>query len=394
MKIIKLCSLLVLSLLILTQSSQAAESDADRLLNFLIEKKVVTDEDAAVYRADLAAKQQDDKEAQKEFFVIAGKPIKLSGYTQLRYLSDKSKNDAFDIRRLRLNFQGDITERFDYRTQVEFGAGTSSATTGAQTYAVTLLDAIIGYKVNPYLKLSLGQTFIPFSLENLTSNTKLETINRSQVVEALVARGTDVIGNQNGRDIGIQAFGSILANNLIDYAFGVFNGSGINKSDLNEQKDFIGRLVFHPLKEWSIGGSYYAGRYTLATVTTGTNTAPLRKYDRDRAGAELAYVKGTFSLKGEYIIGNDGVSTGPTNRAGWYLQTGYFFVPSKFQGVFKFDTYDPNIKVYKDQKNVYTLGGNWYFNKWAFLQINYELKDDLSKEVDNNALTSQFTLQF
>lgn len=391
MRVIRVFSLLVFSFLAITGVSLAAESEADRLLNFLIEKKVVTLEDAAVYRADLAVKQQEDKEAQKEFFVVSGKPIKLAGYIQARYQNDKSKNDGFDLRRVRLDLKGDVTERFDYRTQVEFGGGTSSSTTGGQTYATTLLDAIIGYKVNPYLKLSAGQFFIPFSLENLTSNTKLETINRSQVVEALSARSTDAIGNQNGRDIGVQASGSILPKsqfNQLDYAFGIFNGSGINKTDLNEQKDFVGRLVYHPLKEWSLGGSYYAGRYTLAA------TGLARKYDRDRIGAEFAYVKDPFSIRGEYIIGNDGISSGPVNKAGWYLQTGYYLIPKKFQGVFKFDTYDPNIKVYKDQKNVYTVGGNWYFNKAAFLQVNYELKDEQGKEIDNNALIGQFTLQF
>ncbi len=73
-----------------------------------------------------------------------------------------------------------------------------------------LLDAILGYKVTSSLKINIGQFFIPFSQENITSNTKLETINRSQVVEALTTRGKDVIGNQNGRDIGIQVSGSIV----------------------------------------------------------------------------------------------------------------------------------------------------------------------------------------
>jgi phosphate-selective porin len=375
MKVVRFFSLLVFSFLFLTPVSQAAESDVDRLLDLLVEKKVVTAEDATLFKADLAIKKQEEKETQKEFLVVAGKPIKISGYTQLRYRQDKSINDTFDIRRARLNIQGDITERFDYRTQIEFG-GT----------AVNLLDAIIGYKVNPYVKLTLGQTFIPFSLENLTSNTKLETINRSQVVEALVARGSDVIGNQNGRDIGIQAGGSILPKedyNLVDYAFGIFNGSGINKSDTNEQKDFVGRLVFRPLKALSAGASYYAGRYTLTAT-------PARIDGRHRYGLEFAYAQDPVSFRGEYIKGNDGA----VNKDGWYVQAGYFFIPKKFQGVFKFDTYDPNTKLDNNESTVYTLGGNWYFNKWAFLQVNYELKDERAKEIGNNALTGQFTLQF
>ncbi len=374
-RIFLIFSWMSVSLLVLTPLSFAAESDVDRLLDLLIEKKVLTTEEATAFRADLAVKKQEETEKQKEFLVIAGKPIKISGYTQIRYRQDKSINDTFDIRRARLDLKGDITERFDYRTQVEFG-GTSRP---------FLLDATIGYKVNPYLKLTAGQFKIPFSQENLISSSKLETTNRSQVVEALVARGSDVIGNQNGRDIGIQASGSLFTKedyNLLDYAFGIFNGSGINTSDKDDQKDCVGRLVYHPLMDWSVGASYYNGYGSWGT--------PLRKNNRDRVGGEFAYVHDLISLKGEYIRGNDGA----TEKDGWYLQAGYFFIPQKFQAVFKFDTYDPDTKVRKNETDVFTLGGNWYFNKWAFLQVNYELKDERGKERNNNALIAQLTLQF
>lgn len=376
MRIIPVIGWLLVSFLVLTPISFAAESDVDKLLDLLVEKGVVAQEDAAGFRADLAVKKQEEKETQKEFVVIAGKPIKISGYSQVRYRQDKTiDNDGFDIRRVRLDIKGDVTERFDYRLQADF-AGSSAK----------VLDATIGYKVNPSLKLTVGQFKIPFSQENLISSPKLETINRSQVVEALVARGSDVIGNHNGRDTGIQASGSILAKEdyqLLDYALGVFNGSGINTADKNEQKDFVGRLVFHPLKDWAIGGSYYNGYGTW-----GTNP---RKNDRDRLGGEFAYVKEPISLKGEYIKGNDGA----TKKAGWYLQAGYFFIPKKFQGVFKFDAYDANTEVADNETNIYTLGVNWFFSKWAFLQVNYELKDEWGrKEVSNNALTGQLTLQF
>lgn len=369
-------SWLLTSLIVITPLSFAAESDVDKLLDLLVEKKVLTSEDAAGFRADLAVKKQEEKETQKEFIVVAGKPIKVSGYTQVRYRQDKSANDSFDIRRARLDLKGDVTERFDYRTQVEFG-GTSGP---------FLLDATIGYKFNPFVKFTAGQFKIPFSQENLTSSPKLETINRSGVVEALVARGTDVIGNQNGRDIGLQASGSVLPQkdySLFDYVFGIFNGAGINKVDTNEQKDFIGRLIFHPWKELSVGGSYYNGRYTLTS-------APSRRDERDRIGGEFAYVNERLSLKGEYIRGIDGA----TKKNGWYLQSGYFFIPKKFQGVFKFDTYDPNTDAGNNSTNVYTFGANWYFNKWAFLQVNYELKDETGKEIKNNGLIGQLTLQF
>ena len=73
-----------------------------------------------------------------------------------------------------------------------------------------MIDAYGEIKLADYFSLTVGQFKIPFSMENLTSSNKLEMIDRSQVVEALVARSKDVIGNQNGRDIGIQAGGTFL----------------------------------------------------------------------------------------------------------------------------------------------------------------------------------------
>lgn len=352
----------------------AAESDVDKLLDLLVQEKVITQEKATAFRANLAVKKQEEKETQKEFIVTAAKPIKISGYTQVRYRQDNSINDTFDIRRARLDIKGDITERFDYRAQFEL-AGSSPF----------LLDATIGYKAHPYLKLTAGQFKIPFSQENLTSSPKLETINRSQVVEALVARSSDVIGNQNGRDIGVQASGSLLPKNdysQIDYALAIVNGSGINRIDYNKHKDFVGRLVYHPLKEWSLGTSYYNGYDSWGS--------PIRKKKRNRIGVEFAYVKDLISLRGEYIQGVDDT----IKKNGWYLQAGYFLIPKTLQGVFKFDTFDPNNDIDQNEANVYTFGANWYFNKWAFLQLNYELKDEMNKEKNNNALTGQLTLQF
>ena len=385
MRISAVFGLILVSIIFMASFAYGAESEVDKLLDLLVKKGVVTQEDAAGFRAELAVKKQEEKAEQKTFTVLAGKPIKVSGYIQPRYqfFEEKGKTDSFDIRRARLDIKGDITERFDYRAQVEFG-GTSGA---------LLLDATLGYTFDPALRLTGGQFKIPFSMENLTSSPKLETINRSQVVEALVARSKDVIGNQNGRDIGLQASGSILPvgdYNLVDYAIGVFNGAGINKLDTNDQKDVVGRIIFHPVKDLSVGGSYYTGRFTLPLARSEGDA---RKRNRERIGGEFAYVHDPISLKGEYIYGIDGTAS----KQGWYAQAGYFVIPKKLQAVFKFDTYDPSTDTENNETNVYTLGVNWYFNKWVFLQVNYEIKDELSgsvKDIKNNALTAQATVQF
>ncbi len=374
MKFFGFSSLLLAGVLMVASGAFGTEPGVDKLLDLLAEKSLVTTEEAAGLRADLAIAGQEEKEAQKEFAVIGGKPIKFSGYTQVRYRQDESINDTFDIRRARLDFKSDVTERFDYRLQADF-SGTSAK----------LLDATIGYKFNPAAKLLLGQLKVPFSQENLISSPKLETINRSQVVEALVARGKDVIGNQNGRDTGAQVGGSFWQKEdayLVDYALGVFNGAGINAADGNERKDLAVRLVFKPISALSIGGSFYNGRYTKST----TEAAAVR----NRTGFEFTYVAEPLSLKGEYIKGVDS----STSKDGWYLQAAYSFVPKTLQGVLKYDVYDSDTGKANTESGVSTLGVNYFFNKLVFLQVNYELKAESGTKVDNNALSAQFTLQF
>jgi phosphate-selective porin OprO/OprP len=353
----------------------AGVSETDALIQLLLQKGLITAEEAANLRAELAVQKQEEKDKQKEFQVTSSKPLRLAGYTQVRYRNDDTINDTFDIRRARIDLRGALGGGFDYRLQAEL-AGSSAK----------LLDATVGWRMNDAFKATAGQLKIPFSQENLASSNRLETINRSQVVEALVARGKDVIGNHNGRDIGVQAAGSFSLfkqQGFLDYAVGVFDGSGINTADTNEKKDLVGRLIVHPFKGLSVGGSFYTGRYTLSS-------APTREDSRQRVGGELAYVNGPFLLKGEVIHGYDA----RVEKSGWYALGGYFVVAERLQAIVKYDTFDPDASRFKNETSITTLGCNWFFNKWAFLQLNYEVKDETGPEVSNNALTSQLTVQF
>jgi phosphate-selective porin OprO/OprP len=149
---------------------------------------------AAAFQLAVAAEQDQKTEV---LSIAVSKPIYLSGYTQVRYQFCQDKIDGFDIRRARLSLKGKLGKQLGYRLQTEFSGSSPK-----------LMDAELTFDLHSTAKLSVGQFLIPFSQENLASNTKLESINRSQIVEALAARGKDDIGNQNGRDIGFQVSGS------------------------------------------------------------------------------------------------------------------------------------------------------------------------------------------
>jgi phosphate-selective porin OprO and OprP len=349
------------------------------ILNLLISNKTISQQQADSIRAEAAIKQQETESARKSFFPTAARQVQITGYNQIRYqtLLERGKKDGFDIRRARLDLKGTISPYFAYRLQTEF------------VDKPKIIDASVDIKLADYFTITAGQFKIPFSMENLTSSNKLEMIDRSQVVEALVARGKDVIGNQNGRDIGIQLGGSLLKINgqpVAEYRIGVFNGSGINVADTaNEAKDIAGRILITPVKGLSFGAAYYNGwDKAIKPDVNGKSQA------RNRFGVELSYVKTRFSLKGEYIKGKDG----KTERAGWYLQTGYFLVPQKLQVLAKYDTYDPNTSAGKNISVNYVVGANYNFNTWSRLQAFYTFREEQGTKVSNNYFSVQYQIGF
>lgn len=374
---------LIMILFIVRASYSQTTND---ILNVLVQRKLVTQEEADSLRADAALKQQESDAKRKSFQVTAGKNISLAGYTQIRYqnLEETGKKSGFDIRRARLDVKGNISPYVGYRLQTDF-AGTS---TGA---FAKLLDAYAEVKLTDYFNLTIGQQKVALSYENQVSDNKSESVDRSQVVEALVARSKDVIGNQNGRDIGIQANGSLFNTGerfLLDYQVGVFNGAGINAAaDNNLSKDVAARLLIHPIQGLDLGGSYYDGVGNYLVISTDKAN---RNKGRTRWGTELSYEKKRFSLHSEYLEGKDNV----VNKNGYYMQAAFYIIPQQFQIIGKYDSYDPNNDKSDDASIVYTLGVNYLFNANTKLQVAYNIRKEQGTEISNNFATVQFQVGF
>ena len=367
----KLILVMIFTALTLSNFAQTTND----VLDLLIKNKTITQEQADSVRAEAAIKQQDLDANKKSFSAVTSRLLQLSGYTQVRYrfLQETGKMDEFDIRRARLDLRGSISPYFAYRLQTDL-AGTPK-----------LLDAYAEIKLLDYLNFTIGQAKIPFSFENLQSSNKMESIDRAQVVEALVARSKDVSGNQNGRDIGVQVGGSFFKFKhrfLFDYKIGVFNGSGINQDDKNENKDIVGRLVVHPVKGLDFGGSFYTGTAYLGT--------PAANQDRTRSGVELNYEHQRFFVRGEYIEGKDNT----VKRNGWYIESGYYLIPSKLQFIVKYDTYDPNTDITKNISTAYLVGGSYIFNNWSKIQAGFSLIKEEGPSVNNNMGVIQYQISF
>lgn len=365
-------------LLIITETFSQSSND---ILNLLILNKSISQQQADSLRADAAIKQQEVEANKKSFPVSAARQISISGYTQIRYqaIDEKGKKDGFDIHRARIDLNGNFTPYLSYRLMTDFAANPK------------LLDAYAEIKLNDYLNITLGQFRVPFSIENLMQIRKFDLIDFSQVVDALVFRSKDVIGNQNGRDIGVQLSGALIkngTNNLVEYRIGVFNGSGINIADTaNKAKDIAVRLVINPVKGLSFGASYYNGwgkAIKPASAYIG------RSQPHNRFGMEASYTANRLGFRGEYIQGVDG----NTDKAGWYVLAEYYIIPQKLQIVCKYDTYDPDKSKPDNISTNYVGGFNYNFNQWSRIQVFYTIRQEEGPSVNNNYLAVQYQIGF
>ena len=377
----KLFFLILISVIFVLPSKSQSTDD---VLNLLIQKNVVSQKDADSIRAEAAIASQANLAKVKAFPINAAKKITISGYTQIRYqaLEETGKIDGFDIRRARLDVKGNISPYWGYRIQFDL-AGTAK-----------IIDAYAELKLNDYFNFTIGQSLIPLSLENLTSSSKFEMIEFAQAVDALAARGKDIIGNQNGHDLGIQLGGTLLKvkdRPVLDYRLGIFNGSGINTVDNNEAKDFATRLIVHPVVGLDLGAALYNGSRFVPEVKTGTVvTTPSKNVARDRYGFDLSYDLKNFSLRSEYIHGTDDA----IDRDGYYVQGGYYFLDKKLQLLAKYDFYDVNKAVDKNASTWYVLGANLNLNANTRIQFNYTFKQEEGPSIDNNFASVQAQIGF
>jgi len=371
--------IIVLIFVFTTSFSLLKAQSANDVLNLLVKNKSISLEQADSVRAEAAIKQKETDAAKKSFFLSSARSMKLSGYTQVRFqqFDETGKINSTDIRRARLDLRGEVAPYWSYQFQIDFAGGGK------------LLDAVADFKPFDFLNLTIGQTKIPLSYENQISDNKSESNDRSQVVEALVARGKDVNGNHNGRDLGILIGGTFLkinGKNRIDYRVGVVNGEGINVADSNSAKSTSGRIVTHLIKGLDVGASYYSG-WDKFTIEKGF---PSINQNRSRFGVELNFELKRFYFRGEYLQGKDaGIS-----REGWYLQSVYYVIPNKVQVLLKYDVYDSNKTKTGDISSRYIVGATWQFNSNAKLALNYNFCEEESNNISNNFASLQFQIGF
>ncbi len=206
--------------------------------------------------------------------------------------ADRANQHAFSVPIARLALRGNVyDERVFFKTEIGFEKGITS-----------LKDFFIDYRLGKgQTRVRMGQFKKPFSRQNLTSDGNLEFVTRS-IVDGYF---------DNGRDLGIQLHSGFVDQGEIEWALGVFNGTG-------EAGVFQPEVVVDPMTMESevVGGSFsnIPEKVRPAVVArVGLNADEINGYsEADLEGGDLRYAIAAasmtyFRLGGNSAVGRNGV---------------------------------------------------------------------------------------
>ena len=238
---------------------------------------------------------------------------KVGGYIIGSYkYSDRDGAEGgpgFGLRLIRLYVDGSIFNDFKYRIQFQAGGGNPH-----------VKDYYIEWAKYKEFSVKMGQFKRAFTFENPMNPWDVGVGDFSLLVQKMAGMG-DRLGeaNMGGRDQGIQVQGDLLpmaddSYRLVHYQLGVYNGQGINATDVNKQKDIIGTIQVQPVKGLYIGAFGWKGSWHKAAVAaTATAPAiPAADLKRERISAGLKYDKDNWTVRAEWAtaIGGEKAESG------------------------------------------------------------------------------------
>ncbi|MGC4073659.1 MAG: porin [Nibricoccus sp.] len=290
-----------------------------------------------------------------------------------------SDNDRIYLRRARISVAGRINSDFDFKVDAEM-AGSLNETSG---YRGQLADGFINWSRYHTANVRIGQFKTPFGYEQLASDITRPAIERSLPNDRLTL----------GRQIGAQVSGDFFEKRLT-YATGVFNGTGVN-TNANDNDAFLsaGRVTATPVKTkiadqefvWSVGTNGYTSK---DASLTGLNdfgfAANTFTGQRTGFGADMQLRFGAFDLWTEYLSErfkpSNHLPASTFESDGWSSQLSYLFLPKYWQGVVRFESFDPNTARAGNSTDNWVVGGTYFFGGDSVsLALNYYLTNAVSQ---------------
>lgn len=346
---------------------------------------------------------------------VMSKP-KISGYLIGNYNStfqEGNNSNTFSIRLIRLTITGRILNDFEYKIQGQLNGNSS-------TYGESprIVDMSLEWLKHKEMKVKIGQFKRPFTFENPMNPIDIGFNSQAQAIQKL-AGFNDRTGEQSssGRDIGIQVSGDLLPNSadrsLLHYEVGVFNGQGINRKDIGNQKDVIGGVWVSPIKGMRIGGFGWVGSYARTGMWQegGIEASGTRRVGRYRYAISAEYKDADWQIRSEYIHNTGGAFKKTANNSsdlsdcnyneklgdradGVYVACVAPIIRGKLRAKARYDLYRP-ASSWDTAKTIYKAGINYLICKYLEIQTEYSLVNDRSLANHNYSMADvQFSVRF
>jgi phosphate-selective porin len=218
------------------------------------------------------------------------------------YKGDGAPSDTFLLRQARFGFQGSYGSHFDFALLSD-----AAATSGS-----VVRDVYLNVRYKPEFQFQAGQFKAPFAQETGIGDTSLDFAERG--FQSMLYPSAATAYRSPG-----AAFHGDIDGGVVQYWVGAFNGKGYALANTTNEPEVVGRLRFYLwrksksdwLKQLAFGGSIdHARSRGLSGDQSFNATLPDQAYNFfpqfaingpiERYNGEFTYLKGSFSLRGEY----------------------------------------------------------------------------------------------
>ena len=350
--------------------------------------------------------------------------INIRGYTQFRINSvlwnDESQAppyhpadrsigpfNEFFIRRCRIIFSGDLSDRLYFYIQPDFAAGIPGVRDGAINYA-QLRDCYgdVYLTKNKVNRVRVGQSKIPFGWDNMQSSSNRLPLDRSDPINSPIngERGMGIFyywTPEEAQDLYKEVLDEGLkgSGNYGVFGIGVYNGQGVSRADANSNMHFVMRLEM-PWKTESgqimeAGVQAYTGSYSpyLAPIETSFGDVvpvvdPANGVLDQRIAGTFVYYPQPFGITTEWSVGDGPQLTGldqpqpvivsrPLN--GGYVLINYKIDSKKYGTIFPYFRWQQYNGGYLWERNSpdtfvnnFDLGVEWQIQPQMELTMEYD----------------------
>ena len=244
---------------------------------------------------------------------------------------------TFYLTRARIGLKGNVTKYFSYEFERDM-----RQTVGSDHEWRPWKDNYVDVNAHPLLQIKVGKFKVPFGMEANLSEDRLDFAFKSRVSDVL----------SPARERGVMLHSQFLKSNRMQYQIGVFRYDG-EGSDIHGvatgKTTYAARLSGEPLRRVrqfprSIRHVYLGTAVTRGQMFDGLNGVHGSTFsnftyldhmyvrgNRTRVGAEMSWVEGPVTIKGEYIHmseerkqqGIRGEDLPDKISRGWYVMGGW-----------------------------------------------------------------------